>query len=173
MNTPIAGCCTSHTQCTDGDPCTEDRCVLNQCSNENICECQLNVDCSDGAYCNGVEVCVGGLCQSGVQGPTCLLKLLPYGVIYDAPQRFNAGHHGQWIAGEGSGLVHRSRGSHHFHNVAAATEGPRLRSGGPRSDEKGGQGAARRGNRERTRWPQRGTSEFLEELLSGIATSPQ
>jgi hypothetical protein len=29
-------------------------------------ECSVDVDCSDGAYCNGIEACVTGACQSGI-----------------------------------------------------------------------------------------------------------
>ncbi len=36
--------------------------------NGNFCyyECNADADCSDGLFCNGVEICIGGACQSGL-----------------------------------------------------------------------------------------------------------
>ena len=54
--------------CEDGDPCTAgDQCVNGSCiPGQNTCQCQFNADCvplDDGNFCNGLMVCVAGMCQ--------------------------------------------------------------------------------------------------------------
>ncbi len=59
--------------CNDGDPCTSgDVCTDGVCRGQprGNC-CRTNVDCDDGAFCNGIEQCGGGSCNVGQ--PPCLL----------------------------------------------------------------------------------------------------
>ncbi len=50
--------CLVDADCDDGDSCTDDTCLTGSCSNNPV-------DCDDGLFCNGSEVCVAGVCQSG------------------------------------------------------------------------------------------------------------
>ena len=50
------------TDCDDGNPCTEDVCVLTQCQHTVASN---GTSCSDGDDCNGSEVCGGGSCSPG------------------------------------------------------------------------------------------------------------
>jgi endonuclease/exonuclease/phosphatase family metal-dependent hydrolase len=53
--------CTDDPDCDDGNPCTDDTCVDQQCvftpNDANSCD--------DGLWCNGAEACAGGVCQPG------------------------------------------------------------------------------------------------------------
>jgi Cys-rich repeat protein len=37
---------------------------------ENCAECLVDLDCDDGGFCNGPEICAGGACGPGT-APTC------------------------------------------------------------------------------------------------------
>lgn len=57
------GCVYTPITCNDGNACTADSCVpTTGCSYAPIV-------CDDGFYCNGLETCVGGVCQAGT--PPC------------------------------------------------------------------------------------------------------
>ncbi|MFH0902049.1 MAG: kelch repeat-containing protein, partial [Pseudomonadota bacterium] len=55
--------------CSDGNPCTDDRCdePTKSCINEPVPD---GVSCTDGDACNGEETCRKGACQSGFV-PSC------------------------------------------------------------------------------------------------------
>ena len=56
-----AGTDTSATDCDDLNVCTDDSCNPSLgCQNLNN-----TVSCADGTFCNGTEVCSGGICQAG------------------------------------------------------------------------------------------------------------
>ena len=63
-HTPIAGCCTSNTACSDGNACNgTETCNLTT----HTCTAGTPIACGDGNVCNGTETCnpqTGG-CQSG------------------------------------------------------------------------------------------------------------
>ena len=59
--------------CNDGVSCTVDSCdeLLDTCVNTDICGgCTIDIDCDDGVFCNGGEVCDAGVCAGGTP-PTC------------------------------------------------------------------------------------------------------
>lgn len=56
--------CTTTAHCDDGNPCTDDRCELNQCFNS-----PRSGPCDDGFYCNGTEHCVAGQCVNASAAP--------------------------------------------------------------------------------------------------------
>ncbi len=53
--------CALDIDCDDGDPCNG----LETCVG-GICQPGIPVDCDDGNACNGLETCVGGICQPGI-----------------------------------------------------------------------------------------------------------
>jgi hypothetical protein len=56
--------CENDLDCDDGNNLTVDSCL--GCFCQNIAEeCTVNNDCSDGLFCNGVEICNEGICESG------------------------------------------------------------------------------------------------------------
>ena len=78
--------------CNDGVGCTRDECdpTSDMCQNipqdsacptGNVCipgsgcgiapACEFDTDCGDGVFCNGVEVCVMGMCASPMDGLSC------------------------------------------------------------------------------------------------------
>ncbi|MCA9610641.1 MAG: DUF1565 domain-containing protein, partial [Myxococcales bacterium] len=78
--------------CNDGVGCTRDECDAasdmcqnipqdSACPSGNVCipgsgcgiapACEFDTDCGDGVFCNGVEVCVGGMCMSPAEGVAC------------------------------------------------------------------------------------------------------
>jgi len=64
VETCSAGTCQPGTapNCDDGNICTNDGCLAaSGCTHSNNA-----VSCSDGLYCNGLEVCGGGICGPGV-----------------------------------------------------------------------------------------------------------
>ncbi|MFH1530366.1 MAG: hypothetical protein ABIK09_06475 [Pseudomonadota bacterium] len=63
---PADGTCRilpDHTRCDDGELCTVTGCVAG-------IPCDEDPDCDDHVFCNGVEVCAGGICTSG-DPPDC------------------------------------------------------------------------------------------------------
>ena len=59
--------CDDASDCDDGEECTNDACVAGACENTNV---TLGTACeSDDVFCNGLEQCVSGECQS--QGDPC------------------------------------------------------------------------------------------------------
>ncbi|MCH7885011.1 MAG: hypothetical protein IIC01_07115 [Planctomycetes bacterium] len=70
-------CCTYPIECDDNDPCTTDNCTYvsgqppgsGDCTNTTIAD-GLRGGCDNGEYCDGQEVCMGGMCQDGV-APSC------------------------------------------------------------------------------------------------------
>jgi len=86
---PTAGC--TNATCADGVPCTADYCdqTANACAHVaddsacasgeycdllvgcvEIIKCDIQPDCDDGLFCNGVELCTGGACAAGTP-PDC------------------------------------------------------------------------------------------------------
>ncbi len=71
---PLTGaCCFTGGTCQDG--LTDADCVVaggTYQGNGSVCaktfcrECALDIDCDDGDPCNGLETCVGGICQPGI-----------------------------------------------------------------------------------------------------------
>ena len=57
--------CQSASDCNDGNPCTTDTCVADQCGHANNSN-----TCNDGVFCNGPDTCGGGTC-SVHQGNPC------------------------------------------------------------------------------------------------------
>ena len=53
------GCCTSE-DCDDSDACTDDSCVDGKCEFSNN-----SGTCGNGIFCDGLESCINGLCESG------------------------------------------------------------------------------------------------------------
>jgi hypothetical protein len=90
-----ATACTTAAQCQDGIVCTVDDCVVgNMCSHTPInamcdvaagehCDpvrgcttmtsttCNMDADCDDHSYCNGMETCVLHTCINAPSGPAC------------------------------------------------------------------------------------------------------
>ncbi|MEO1269335.1 MAG: hypothetical protein AAFX99_14685, partial [Myxococcota bacterium] len=50
--------CIDKDDCDDNNPCTDDVCELGFCSN-NVTE----GSCDDGLFCNGPDICQGGVCE--------------------------------------------------------------------------------------------------------------
>lgn len=88
LHSPVPGCCTSATDCADGDPCTVESCVLNACQHsplecedanpctENKCQapwgclfpvipgcCLGDFDCDDGSLCT-LDFCSNHTCET-------------------------------------------------------------------------------------------------------------
>lgn len=57
--------CGSDADCNDHDLCTNEHCdaATGQCAYDHL-------ECSDGVFCNGMEVCTGGTCEPG-EPPDC------------------------------------------------------------------------------------------------------
>ena len=55
--TPIAACCTTSSQCDDGNPCTTDSCNANVCVHTNNTSA-----CNDGNACTYDDACAAGTC---------------------------------------------------------------------------------------------------------------
>ncbi len=55
--------CQSDQDCEDGNPCTDNRCVLNQCGSTPLPDGTL---CDDSDPCSGDSRCQGGLCKATV-----------------------------------------------------------------------------------------------------------
>lgn len=45
--------------CDDGNPCTVEQCINGECQSTPVAD---ETPCSDGLFCNGVEMCQGGIC---------------------------------------------------------------------------------------------------------------
>ncbi|MHC4063147.1 MAG: hypothetical protein ACYSUI_01395 [Planctomycetota bacterium] len=59
--------CQVHTDCDDGNPCTDDVCGIDQ-----ICtHAANNAGCDDGDSCTTVDVCMAGVCVGTVLDPEC------------------------------------------------------------------------------------------------------
>jgi photosystem II stability/assembly factor-like uncharacterized protein len=54
--------CIAELECDDGDDCTENQCVDGRCENPPVIDGTLCTD--NGTYCDGIEACQLGLCQS-------------------------------------------------------------------------------------------------------------
>jgi hypothetical protein len=75
---PVIGC-TTDGECTDGIACTTDHCNVAS----GLCEHTAIPDggsCDNGAWCDGDEVCAGGICQPGT--PRCPEE--SHGCTYDS-----------------------------------------------------------------------------------------
>jgi hypothetical protein len=58
----IPGCCTTTSECDDGDPCTADACTGNSCTHDPIAGCcETAADCDDGDVCTA-DTCAGNTC---------------------------------------------------------------------------------------------------------------
>ncbi len=53
-----AASCAFNTQCSDGNPCTDDVCSSGSCTNT-----ANSASCDDGVFCNGVDTCGSGSCS--------------------------------------------------------------------------------------------------------------
>ena len=53
--------CTTNGDCDDADACTTDTCIAGLCQNTPM-------NCDDGLFCNGVEVCNAGTCEGAPSG---------------------------------------------------------------------------------------------------------
>ena len=59
--------CTAAADCNDGNPCTEDSCISNECVNDAV---PLNGSvCDDGVFCNGPDSCNAGACSTHAGNP--------------------------------------------------------------------------------------------------------
>jgi hypothetical protein len=56
------GDCTTHGDCDDGNPCTEDICSQGECVHEDLAN---GTPCPDDLFCNGDETCQSGSCEAG------------------------------------------------------------------------------------------------------------
>lgn len=53
---PLVGCIATPIECPDGDDCVDGACFDDEC---------VGIDCDDGVFCNGREVCLDGACKPG------------------------------------------------------------------------------------------------------------
>lgn len=51
--------CATPAECDDGNPCTQDICISNQCAWPNW---PNSTTCNDNVFCNGIDECVAGEC---------------------------------------------------------------------------------------------------------------
>ncbi|MBN2530628.1 MAG: hypothetical protein JXR76_29850 [Deltaproteobacteria bacterium] len=65
------GCCLVAADCTDTDPC-----MIGSCASSPQFNCQFaaavdDTPCDNASWCDGPEVCIGGVCQSKADGNPC------------------------------------------------------------------------------------------------------
>jgi alpha-tubulin suppressor-like RCC1 family protein len=63
-NDPDCVLCGSDTQCNDGNPCTTNTCVSQQCQTSNL---PNGTNCDDGLHCTAGDSCQSGVCTAGAQ----------------------------------------------------------------------------------------------------------
>jgi parallel beta-helix repeat protein len=54
--------CQGSNDCNDGNPCTSDSCVNNECVFQAVPD---GTSCDDGLFCNGTDTCQSGACMAG------------------------------------------------------------------------------------------------------------
>lgn len=64
MDDPECELCLNDAQCNDGNPCTTNSCVSQQCETAQVTD---GMGCDDGLYCTEIDECLNGICRGSAR----------------------------------------------------------------------------------------------------------